>query len=256
MVRSFWSAVVGDIVKAHWKKLLIGAVVVALLAVTAGPWIYIHWIKDPAPARLSINDVTTTSAGSPTGATSVGTTVGTTGSVVAAGNAWTIANGSQLGYRVVEVLFGQKTEGVGRTNKVTGSLTLDGATVPTATFTVDMKSLKSDDARRDRKFTGEIMNTDKFPTSTFTLTTPIDLGTVPADGKEITASATGDLTLRGVTKPVTFDVTAKRTGATIGVSGAIDVKFADYSIANPSNAAVTTEDHGLIEFALAFRQGS
>ena len=224
--------------KTHWKKLLIGAVVVALLAVTAGPWVYIHWIKDPAPARLSIDDATPASAG--------------TTAINSTGNEWKIGSGSQLGYRVVEELFGQKTDGVGRTSKVTGSLTLDGSTVPAATFTVDMNSLKSDDARRDRKFTGEIMNTDKFPTSTFTLTAPIDLGTVPADGKQITVSATGNLTLRGVTKPVTFDVTAKRTGASIGVSGAIDVKFADYSIDNPSNAAVTTQDHGLIEFALVF----
>ena len=233
--------------KSHWKKLLIGLVVVAVLAVTAGPWVYIHWIKDPAPARLSIDDATPPS---------LGTTADTTGNVVVEKNQWSIAGGSQLGYRVGETLFGQKTEAVGRTNKVTGALTLDGASILKATFTVDMNSLKSDDARRDRKFTGEIMNTDKFPTSTFTLTTPIELGTVPADGKEITASATGDLTLRGATKPVTFNVTAKRTGASIGVSGAIDVKFADFSIANPSNAAVTTADHGLIEFALAFTQGS
>ncbi len=242
----------------HWKKLLVGLVVVAVLAVTAGPWVYIHWIKDPAPARLSIDDATPPSVGGDTDATTSGTagaTSSTPGSSVGAANAWKIASSSQLGYRVVEVLFGQKTEGVGRTGNVTGSLTLDGAIAPTATFTVDMKSLKSDDPRRDRKFTGEIMNTDMFPTSTFTLTTPIVLGTVPVDGKEITTSATGDLTLRGVTKPVTFDVTAKRTGNSIGVSGAIDVKFADYSIANPSNVAVTTEDHGLIEFALAFTQG-
>ncbi len=236
--------------KAHWKKLLTGAVVVALLAVTAGPWIYIHWIKDAAPVRLSINDATPASIDM-----TAATTATTIGNVATAADEWKITSGSQLGYRVAETLFGQNTEAVGRTNKVTGALTLDGASIPKATFTVDMNSLKSDDARRDRKFTGEIMNTDKFPTSTFTLTKPIDLGTVPADGKEITASATGDLTMRGVTKPVTFNVTAKRTGASIGVSGAIDVKFADYSIANPSNAAVTTDDHGLIEFALAFTQG-
>jgi hypothetical protein len=39
----------------------------------------------------------------------------------ATGNTWSIAAGSQVGYRVVEVLFGQDTEGVGRTDAVTGS---------------------------------------------------------------------------------------------------------------------------------------
>jgi polyisoprenoid-binding protein YceI len=98
------------------------------------------------------------------------------------------------------------------------------------------------------------MNTATIPTATFTLTKPIDLGTVPADAQAITATASGDLLLHGVTKPVTFELTAKRSGAKIAVSGSIDVKFADYDITNPSGGPVTTEDHGLIEFALAFSQ--
>jgi hypothetical protein len=36
------------------------------------------------------------------------------------------------------------------------------------------------------------------------------------------------------------------------VSGAIPVTFADYTIPNPSFGPVTTEDHGEIEFLLAF----
>ena len=229
--------------KKHWKKITL---IVALLAVLSSPvtmpFIYIHFIKADAKKALSVDDAPVVSSNGSTPA-------------AATGNTWSIAAGSQVGYRVVEVLFGQDTEGVGRTEAVTGSLTLDGTTVSAATFTVDMKTLVSDDARRDRKFIGGIMNTATIPTSTFTLTAPIDLGTAPADGEEITVSATGDLLLHGVTKPVTFDLTAKRTGGTIAVAGSIDVKFADYDINNPSGGPITTEDHGLIEFALAFSQG-
>ena len=60
------------------------------------------------------------------------------------------------------------------------------------------------------------------------ITQPIDLGTVPTDGTEITASATGDLTLHGVTKSVTLDVTAQRNGDIIDVLGSTNVVFADY----------------------------
>ena len=35
---------------------------------------------------------------------------------------WVIGSGSAVGYRVVEVLFGQDTEGVGRTDQITGQL--------------------------------------------------------------------------------------------------------------------------------------
>ncbi len=240
--------------KKHWKKIVASAIVAILLAVTAGPWVYIHWIKADAPKRLSIDDVPTgkdTGTQNTTGTGTDNTGTANTGPALSP-NAWTVAAGSQVGYRVVEVLFGQHTEGVGRTNKVTGSLTLDGAIVSAASFTVDMTSLTSDDARRDRKFTGQIMNTATIPKATFTLTKPIDLGTGPADAQAITATASGDLLLHGVTQPATFGLTAKRTGNKIAVSGSIDVKFADYDITNPSGGPVTTEDHGLIEFALAF----
>ena len=240
--------------KKHWKKIVIGAVLAILLAVTAAPWVYIHWIKADAPKRLSIDDATPpVGVAVPVG---TGSPVGTGNTPAATNdNTWIIGAGSQLGYRVVEVLFGQDTEGVGRTGKITGSLTLDDTIVSTATFTVDMTTLTSDDSRRDRKFKGQIMNTATIPTATFTLSAPIDLGSVPSDGQQITATAAGDLDLHGVTKPVTFEVTAKRTGPTIAVSGSFDVKFADYDIANPSGGPVTTQDHGLIEFALAFAQG-
>ena len=91
-----------------------------------------------------------------------------------------------------------------------------------------------------------------FPTATFTLTEPIELGTEPADGVEVTTAVTGELTLRGVTNPVTFDVTAKQENGLIGVQGSIPVLFSDYAIANPSNGGITTEDNGLVEFVLVF----
>ena len=114
-----------------------------------------------------------------------------------------------------------------------------------------MTTLKSDEDTRDRKFNNEIMNTARFPIATFTLTQPISLGALPADGVEISANATGDLTLHGVTKSVALKVTAKKTGNSVAIAGNTDVVFADYGIANPSNGAVTTQDHGVIEFLLA-----
>ena len=170
----------------------------------------------------------------------------------AAGEAWTVTDASELGYRVTEVLFGVDTDGVGRTNQIEGSLTIDGTQVTDAEFVVDVASIESDDGRRDSQFRGRIMSTDEFPTATFTLTEPIDLGTESADGATVETTATGDLTLRGVTNSVTFDVSAQQTDGRIGVLGAIPVVFADYEIANPSVPGITTEDNGLLEFVLVF----
>ncbi|MEX2628238.1 MAG: YceI family protein, partial [Ilumatobacteraceae bacterium] len=145
-------------------------------------------------------------------------------------------------------------EGVGRTNDITGSLVIDGTTVTAAEFEVDMTTVESDDDRRDRQFRGRIMNVDEFPTASFVLTESIQLGEIPPPGEQLTAAATGDLTLRGVTNSVTFDVTAQLEDGRIGVLGAIPVVFADYDIVNPSTAGITTEDEGLLEFVLVFER--
>jgi polyisoprenoid-binding protein YceI len=75
---------------------------------------------------------------------------------------------------------------------------------------------------------------------------------VPAAGTDINATATGELTLHGVTREVVFQVTARIENGIIGVLGSIDVMFSDYNIDNPSNGFVTTGDTGSIEFVLAF----
>jgi hypothetical protein len=96
------------------------------------------------------------------------------------------------------------------------------------------------------------METAIYPTASFALTTPIDLGSIPPEGEERTYEATGDLTLHGVTRSVTFELSGRLTASGIEVAGSIPVTFADYDIENPSFGPVTTEDHGLLEFAIAF----
>jgi polyisoprenoid-binding protein YceI len=170
----------------------------------------------------------------------------------AGGEVWDITDESQLGYRVKEILFGVDTEGVGRTNQITGSLVIEGTQVTDAEFVVDVASIESDESRRDSQFRGRIMSTDEFPEAVFTLTEPIELGTEATEGAAVDTTATGDLTLRGVTNTVTFDVSARLENGTIGVLGDIPVAFADYEIANPSTGGITTEDNGLLEFILVF----
>jgi polyisoprenoid-binding protein YceI len=100
------------------------------------------------------------------------------------------------------------------------------------------------------------METATYPTATFTLTKPIELGSIPAEGEQRTFSATGDLTLHGVTKSVTFELTGQLTGSIVQVAGSIPITFADWNIPNPSFGPIITEDHGVLEFALNFAQGS
>ena len=94
-----------------------------------------------------------------------------------------------------------------------------------------MTTLTSPESRRDAQFNGRIMDTATFPTATFTLTAPAELPTDPATNA---TTATGDLTLRGVTKPVTLDVVAVDCGDTLDLVATTDIAFADFSIPDPS----------------------
>ncbi len=218
---------------------VIAAAVIAVGLVYGGILLWTKVINKPEE-RLSAQDLEERLADSASGAP-----VGVEG-------AWVVAADSELGYRVKEVLGGVDTEGVGRTNQVTGSLVIEGSEVSEATFEVDVASIRSDSDRRDGQFAGRIMSTSQYPTATFRLTSPIALGAIPAPGTSITASATGELTLRGVTRSVTFPLTARLDGDRIGVLGNIDIVFSDYGIANPSNSFVKTGDNGLLEFVLVF----
>jgi len=118
-----------------------------------------------------------------------------------------------------------------------------------------MATIRSDRSQRDAQFDGRIMDVATYPTGTFTLTRAISLAPVPATGKVRTYHATGNLTLHGHTRQVTFALSAQRTATQIRVSGSIPVTFADWNIPNPSFAGfVTTEDHGVLEFLLVFHR--
>ena len=226
----------------HWKRWLAIGIAGLALALAAGPYIFFHFVEGKAPSPLTLASPSPTSAG--------GATTGSVAANSAPDGTWAITSDSVVGYRVTETLFGQSSEAVGRTSQISGSITIAGTTITAGSFTVDMTTVTSDESRRDGQFNGRIMETSLYPTATFTLTQPVDLGSIPAEGEQQTFQATGDLMLHGVTKTVTFDLTGQWTGAVIQVAGSIPITFADWNISNPSFGPAQTEDHGTLEFLL------
>jgi polyisoprenoid-binding protein YceI len=163
-------------------------------------------------------------------------------------------SGNFVGYRIQEQLasIGANTA-VGRTPKVTGSLMIAGTKVTTVDITADLTALQSDDNQRDNQLRNNGIQTNQFPSATFKLTSPIDLGSIPADGKEISATASGQLTLHGVTKDVQIALKAKLSGSTIVVTGSLPIVLADYSIDKPNSFKVLSiADNGTMELQLFF----
>ena len=264
--------------KRHWKKIAI-AVAALIVLVIGGSFLYAKVFNkaDPAFGQSDVEKklaaaaaASTTIAGSVVvdttlatdpvapGPTTAGqpTTTAATGQAAATGadGTWTIKDGSEVGYRVNETINGFGTTANGRSQSITGSMIAAGTTISGGQFTVDMTTFKSDESKRDAQFNGRVMAVGNFPTSTFVLTQPIDFKQIPPDGGSVTASATGDLTLHGTTKSVTFDVQGTFKNGLVGVLGQIPVVFADYSIPAPSIATVKTEDHGLLEFVLVLER--
>jgi polyisoprenoid-binding protein YceI len=221
------------------KWLLLAPVVLIVLAV-GGTWLYINVIRDDPPERLSLEDASSDT----TGATGDG------GSSTEVEGEWTIGAGSIAGYRADEVRLGQSLEAVGRTEDVTGTMTISGTTVEEASFEVDLTTLESDESLRDGQVQGRILETEQFPTATFELTEPLDLGEVPADGEPVSVEATGDLTIHGETQSVTFTIDAQVDGDTIAANGLVPMTWADFGIDDPSGGPNAVEPEGEMEFLL------
>ncbi len=158
-----------------------------------------------------------------------------------------------VGYRVSETLLGvnRRNEAVGRTNEVQGTVTITGTTVEAVELTANLETLQSDETRRDTALRSRGLEIDEFPTATFTLTDPIDLGQLPSAGQAVNVTAVGELTLHGVTSDVSVPLEAVLVaGSTpqIEIVGSLEISMADFEIEPPNvGGVVSVDDRGTLE---------
>ena len=237
------------------KRILVAvAVVVVSLVLVAGAGV--AWVlRGDAPAAVDLDaaasgvvtDSSTTAVDEDTaGVSGMWTVDAATGSFD-----YESATGTFAGFRINEVLGSVgSTTAVGRTGEVDGELGIDGSSVSSASFTVDLTSITTNESRRDDKVQSALA-TSSFPTATFELTEPIVLGDGAESGSTVTTTATGDLTIHGVTRSVEFALQARLVDDTIVVVGSTDLVFSDYGVSVPTSPAVlSVEDHGTLEVQL------
>jgi polyisoprenoid-binding protein YceI len=166
------------------------------------------------------------------------------------------ATGSFVGFRIDEELAGVgATEAVGRTGDVTGGITIEGTTVTVGSFEVDMTTITTNESRRDDRVQSALA-TDQFPTATFELTAPIELGAGAADGEEVTATAVGDLTVKGTTQSIEMPIQARLVDGTVVLVGSTEITFADFGVEVPSAPVVlSVADVGTLELQLLLVRG-
>jgi len=218
---------------------IVAATFAGIAVIAAAGWFFFLRDDPPPKPTLAPNPTIDSDATSPDGT-------------------WRVAQGDgvYLGYRMSELFAGEtiKKTGVGRTPTVNGSVSITGDTVSGASIAADLRELDSDDDRRDNYIRENGLESDRFPTASFSLTDTITLPQPIEKGATVKIPATGVLTLHGVEKPVTIDLEARWLGDTLEIVGTFPIRLADYGIKPPKTALVSVDDTGNVDIALVLKR--
>ncbi len=212
----------------------IGIPIVALAAV------YLMFFTPDSPKRLSLS-------------------ANESGSVSASplDGRWSVAAGSEAGYRVREKLaqLPASSDAVGRTTAITGGfdVSADGGSlvVRDTSFEADLTQLKSDQDKRDNRIRTMGLESDRFPTATFKASDAIQVPANVGTGEVYRTTVTGDLTIHGVTKRVTIPVEVQRRGENVELAGSMTFPFSEFGMQPPNvPPLVSVENDATMEFKL------
>jgi polyisoprenoid-binding protein YceI len=152
-------------------------------------------------------------------------------------------DGNEARYRVGEQLANVDLPGdaVGRTTAITGALVLepDGRIVKEESkFVIDLRTLQSDAQMRDRYIQRNTLETAQYPHAEFVPTGFRGLPTPLPTSGEVSLQVTGDLTVRGVTKPVTWAVTLRPAATVYSGTATTTFAFTEFQMTKPRVARV------------------
>ena len=183
------------------------------------------------PLATSATQISTTIA-QPTAAASSAATVSTSAVTLQM-----IQAESEARFVIDEVLNDAPKTVIGTTDQVAGEIAINPQE-PTQTrvgvIQVDARALTTDSDFRNRAIKNQILQTDQYEYITFTPTQIVGLPQTGAVGTPYTFQIVGDLTIRDVTKQVTFDVTATAAAESrIEGTATTAIAYADYGISIP-----------------------
>jgi polyisoprenoid-binding protein YceI len=163
------------------------------------------------------------------------------------------SEGNEARYLVREQLLGLDfpSDAVSKTSAIQGGVVLNaqgGIVRGESKFIIDLTSLKSDSDRRDNWVRRNLFAVDTFPSVEFVPTEARGLK-LPLPAGQITFELVGDLTVRGVTRPTTWIVTAQRDGDAVVGKAATRFKFADFNLRVPRvRSVLSVEDDIRLEY--------
>ena len=135
-------------------------------------------------------------------------------------------------------------EAVGETQAIAGQFGFgdDGLPLPCSRFDVDLRTLQSDQAKRDNYLYRNTLEAEKYPLATFVLRAVEGMDAPLQEGQETTLRLIGDLTLRDETKLVAWEAKVTLDGGTLAGTAATMFKMSDFGIEPPSVPVVLSLD--------------
>ncbi len=168
---------------------------------------------------------------------------------------------SGVSYEVGEVLLNQNNAfniAVGVTYGVNGEIFIDRGNPQNSSIgpiRVDISQFTSDNQRRDNTIRERFLESAKFPIVEFT---PIEIQGLPEsyqEGQPITFQVSGDLTVRDVTKPVTFEISFVGESDTITGEATTTILMSNFGFGPISIGGIlNTEDEVKVKFVFVARQ--
>jgi polyisoprenoid-binding protein YceI len=167
---------------------------------------------------------------------------------------------SEARYRVREQLAGADlpNDAVGRTKDFTGTLVIkpDGSIGSAESkFVVSMGTLASDQSMRDNFVRGNVLQTNQYASAIFVPKQASGLPSPLPQSGSVSFKLTGDLTVRNVTKPITWDVTAQVQGNQVIGQATTTFKFGDFNLTQPRVGRVLSiEDNIKLELDVTLQR--
>lgn len=150
-----------------------------------------------------------------------------------------IGQGSAMARYIAREQFVERTlpnEAIGETNEVTGTIALrpTGAIVAEQSkITVDLRNLKSDEPDRDDNIKKNTLDVARFPTVDFVPKEARGLASpLPTTG-QATFELAGDMTIRGTTRPATWNVDAMFAPSEVSGTARTILRLANYGMEKP-----------------------
>jgi polyisoprenoid-binding protein YceI len=177
------------------------------------------------------------------------------------GGSWKVVAGSEAGYRVREKLafLPAQSDAVGRTSEITGAASLTesktAVTVTGASFDVSVNTLKSDKSQRDEKIHSIGLESDRYPTATFVLSTPVKLPAGALTGQVARVAATGVFDIHGTSKRETVPLEMVLSSSTIQAVGSLTFPWGEFGMTAPSiGGFVNVTGKATMEFDLRLQR--